>query len=137
LNFLQYIGYFFVIFLIALFVGTFKQESVKAYNFLKDITYLFKPILGLVLGYQLCRKHIQNPLSLVVNTGLFIAIAHLAVVAYAFLFLHVGNINDLRLHAGYFSDFEVYAVIIVMFNKEFGLELSARKRKIALIVIGF
>src|SRR5690606_29820990 len=54
-----------------------------------------------------------------------------------FLFLHVGNINDLRLHAGYFSDFEVYAVIIVMFNKEFGLELSARKRKIALIVIGF
>ena len=137
LNFLQYIGYFFVIFLIALFVGIFKEESVKAYNFLKDITYLFKPILGLVLGYQLCRNHVQNPLSLVVNTGLFIAIAHLAVVAYAFSFLHVGNINDLRLHAGYFSDFEVYAVIIVMFNKEFGLELSARKRKIALIVIGF
>lgn len=137
LNFVQYIGYFFAIFTIATLVGIFKQESVKVYNFLKDITYLFKPILGLVLGYQLCKNHIRNPLSLIVNTGIFIAVAHLCVVAFAFVFFSVRNINDLRLYAGYFSDFEIYAIIVTLFHKELGLELSTKKKRIALLLIGF
>jgi hypothetical protein len=135
-GFLRYVASFVGILVIAILVGIFKKADVLPYNFLKDITYLSKPILGLILGYQLCKNHVKNPMGFVVNTGLFIAIAHLSVVAFSFLFLHVRNINDLRLYAGYFSDFEIYALIVVLFHKQLGLELSRKKFRIALLLIG-
>jgi hypothetical protein len=136
-GFLRYVASFAGILAVAILVGIFKKAEVVPYNFVKDITYLSKPILGLVLGYQLCKNHVKNPMGVVVNTGLFIAVAHLAVVAFSFLFLHVRNINDLRLYAGYFSDFEVYALIVVLFHKQLGFELSRRKFRLALVLIGF
>jgi hypothetical protein len=91
----------------------------------------------LLLGYQLCKDHIRRPLALVANTGIFIAIAHLSVVAFSFVFFHVRNINDLRLYAGYFSDYEIYAAIVILFHKELGLEMSRKKFRISLLLIGF
>jgi len=135
-GFLRYVASFVAILTIATLVGIFKKADVIPYNFIKDITYLAKPILGLVLGYQLCKNHVKNPIAVVVNTGIFIAVAHLAVVAYAFVFMHVRNINDLRLYAGYFSDFEIYALIVTLFHKQLGLGMSKRKFRLALLLIG-
>lgn len=135
-GFLRYVASFVGILGIAILVGIFKKADVLPYNFIKDITYLAKPILGLILGYQLCKNHVKNPMGVVVNTGLFIAIAHLAVVAFVFLFMHVRNINDVRLYAGYFSDFEIYALIVTLFHKQLGLEMSRQKFRIALVLIG-
>lgn len=135
-TFLKYISYFLAIFAIAFLVGIFRTESVVMYNFLKDITYLFKPILGLTLGYQLVKNHIRHPIAIVINTGIFIAIAHLSVVVFSFLFMHVRNVSDLRLYSGYFSDFEIYAIIVTLFHKELGLEMSRKKFRIALLLIG-
>lgn len=133
LDFIKLGGLFLAILLVAFVSGFF--YSWEAYLYFKDITYLLKPVLGLLVGYQLCKSHLVNPLSIVVKTGFLIAVAHLIVVAYAFAFFHIGNISDLRLYSGYFSDFEIYAIIILLFRKEFGLQISNNKARLFLIFL--
>ncbi len=80
----HYVGYFAAILLLAFIVGVLKEASVKAYDFIRDITYLLKPILGLLVGYQLCRNSMRNPMRVIVYTGAFIAATHLLVLLHAF-----------------------------------------------------
>ncbi len=133
---LGYIGYFALILLIATLVGTFKQADVRTYDFIRDITYLLKPILGLLAGYQLCKPHLRNPMNTLVYVAGLIAAVHLLVIAHAFLFYNVRNINDLRMYGGYFSDYEIYALIFLMFRNRFGIDISGRNAKMLMILIG-
>ena len=66
------------IFLIAFFSSIF--SDFKAYDFIRDIAYLLKPILGLLIGYQLCKNKLNNPLKSIVSAGGFLAIYHLILV---------------------------------------------------------
>jgi hypothetical protein len=106
------------------------------YDFIKDITYLLKPVFGLLIGYQACKSVSINPLRLAVLCGVFISIVHLYIVAFAIVYYGVRNINDLREHAGYFSDYEVYIVVILIFYKELGLEMSRKWIRIFIIIVG-
>ncbi len=135
-TFLGYVGYFALILLIATLVGIFKEADVKTYDFVKDITYLLKPILGLIAGYQICKPHLRNPMNTLVYVGGFIAVAHLLVILHAFVFLNVRNINDLRQFGGYFSDYEIYALIFLIFRDRFGIDIPKKKAKILLALIG-
>lgn len=135
LSFLQYIGLFVCILLIAV-VGGLLHAHYQSYMMIKDITYLLKPILGLLVGYQLCRVYVRNPMRVIVNTALIIAILHILVLAHAFLVYHVRNINDLRKYGGYFSDFEIYALVILWFHHKFDLALTRRQWWIFITVIG-
>ncbi len=132
-GFLQYVIKFALIILIAFIVSFFYISDT--YNYFKDITYLLKPILGLVIGYQLCKKSLVNPMGVIVTTGLLIAIAHLSVVVYAFAFFPIGNISDLRWYSGYFSDFEVYVVILLMFRDKFQIPISESRAKLYISII--
>lgn len=135
LGFIKYIGYFLAILVIALIVGL--THTFRMYFFLKDITYLIKPVFGLLIGYQLCRDHVRNPIHMAIYTGTFIAIAHICVVLWAIGIMGVRKMDDLRLYAGYFSDYEVYIVIFLMFPQQFGVEFSEKKRKMLLWIVGF
>ena len=135
-NFLGYVGYFAFILLVATLVGIFKQAEVKTYDFIRDITYLLKPILGLLAGYQICKPHLRNPINTLVYVGGFIATAHLLVILHAFIFLNVRNINDLRQFGGYFSDYEIYALIFLIFRDRFGIDMPQKRAKMLLILIG-
>ena len=131
----KHIGCFIIIFLIAFF-SIFRHDH-ELYFIIRDVTYIAKPILGLLVGYQLSKKVGTNALNMVVNIALLIAIYHLYILLYAVLFYKVSNINDLRYFAGFFSDFEVYGLVLLMFGKEFNLNYSRKKVIIYLCVIGF
>lgn len=109
--------------------------SFKLYDFIRDVTYLIKPIIGLLIGYQLCRTYLNNPLKIAVNTGFFLAILHLLIVFYGVVFIGYRNIHDIRYYAGYFSDYEVYIIVILLFHEKFKLDFNARTRNIFLFVL--
>jgi hypothetical protein len=134
LTILQHVMCFTSILLIALCVSFFYER--QTYDFIRDITYMLKPIIGLLLGYQLRKDHIKNPLSIVVNTGIAIAVIHLMIIMYSILAYRITDMHKLREYSGYFSDYEVYAIIVLLFNKEFEYKVSRKKTQLGLIILG-
>lgn len=116
------------------FFSSFFQDF-NNYDFIRDITYMAKPIIGLLIGYQLCRNRLNNPIQTVVNTGVLLAIIHLFIVFYGIIFVGFRNIHQIRGYAGYFSDFEIYVIIIILFYEKFGLTLSRNKKSLFLSVL--
>jgi hypothetical protein len=116
---------FFAIFTISVVVGVINQNPF--YEYIRDFTYLTKPIIGLLVGYQLFLKkeHIQ-PFHTVIVTGVILALYHLILVGFSTLFYSVRHIHDLRWGAGYFSDYEVYALIIALFYKRFEIKIAPK-----------
>jgi len=131
---IKQVFYFSAILLIALVVSFF--ENYKFYFILRDITYLIKPVLGILIGYQLCKKINQNIFELIVRAGFVFSLIHLFFLLRGVLFYKVININDLRYFGGFFSDFEVFAFVIVLFYKKFELEIPPKKRKLYTFIIG-
>jgi len=125
---------FILIVLIALFSSFF--YSFENYLFIRDITYLVKPILGLLVGYQLCKNHIKNPFDIAIKVGVLLAVIHIGIVSYGFVFKGFSNIHQIRTYSGYFSDYEVYVIIMILFAKELGVTLSKKQFYIFLILLG-
>lgn len=125
LTIIQYVSCFVAILVIA-FISSFFNDGGN-YNFFRDIAYLLKPIMGLILGYQLLKKFPNSFFSTVVYSGVLIAIGHLLIVFITFLRFQSISVNLLRAYCGYFSDYEVYALIILMFYKKFDVEVSKQK----------
>lgn len=94
------------------------------YYIIRDITYLLKPVMGLAIGYQLCKRCYSKIFEILVYIAFFIAIYHILTLFYAVIIHQARTVNDLRLFGGYFSDFEVYALIILIFHKKFELKIS-------------
>jgi hypothetical protein len=123
-----------LVFVISFFSGIF--EDFILYNKIRDIAYLLKPIIGILLGYQLCRAHQINPMKTLINIGLIIAVYHLIQVFYGITFFRIRHIHDLRYFAGYFSDYEVYALIILLFHKRFNIKYSQRLFWLYTVILG-
>ncbi|RYJ43914.1 putative polysaccharide biosynthesis protein [Flavobacterium beibuense] len=135
LTIVKQLACFSAILLIAFIVCLF--DFPKPFDFAKDIAYMLKPILGLLIGYQLCKEYFDNPFIIILRTGIVLAVFHMLNIAYAFTFLHIRDMPTLRMHTGYFSDFEVYAIIILIFRKQLGLEISYKKVKLFLPLLIF
>lgn len=131
---LKYVFSFAAIIIIAFVVGLYKDYPL--FIRIRDFTYLVKPILGILIGYQLCRNHNCKPFQTIIVTGLIIAIVHLIIVFSSVLLYNVRNIHQLRHYGGFFSDYEVYALVIVLFYKKFELQLSRKEFYTAAIIIG-
>lgn len=106
------------------------------YNAVRDVTYLIKPIIGFIVGYQLCNSYNCQPYKTIIYTGLTIALIHFGIIGYNIVFNRITQMHVLRQLAGYFSDFEVYALILVQFHKQLKIELSRKWFWFLLIVIG-
>jgi len=132
---LKIVGLFVLILLVALLSSL--TEVFSTYEFIRDFTYLLKPILGLVVGYNLCKGHLKFPLKTLVYVGVFIATVHVLVILYSLAFLNVKNMHNLRMHAGYFSDFEVYALVILLFSEKFELNFSPKITRSLILLLGF
>lgn len=126
---------FFIVFFIALFVMFF--YDYEKYYIIRDVTYLFKPIIGFFIGYQICKRTFQNGFKLLINTALLIAITHVAVVFFAILVYGISTVNDIREYGGYFSDYEVYILTILIFYKKFNLDYTKKQFYIYTAIIGF
>jgi hypothetical protein len=131
---IQYNAIFLLILLIAT-VSTFFNNTTP-FLFIRDFTYLVKPILGLFVGYQLCRFSSKLGLKVMVYTGLAIAIMHLVLILFAVIEFRTLSVNLLREHGGYFSDYEIYILIILIFYKNLKLEISKNQRLLLIVIIG-
>ncbi len=131
-EFVKYISIFIIIFVLAITVGFFYSYSL--YFTIRDITYLLKPITGLLLGYQLFNKHIKNPFQFVVYAGVSIAVYHLILVGYGFI-AGAKNVREIREYGGYFNDFEVYTLVILLFSNQFNLQFSKKRNTIFLLIL--
>lgn len=134
-SFLSLIIPYVLILSIAILVS-FNFEYEK-YLIIRDITYLCKPMIGFFLGYQLCRRNVQNAFRLIVKAGVFISICHIIVILNAIFIIGVRTVSDLRLYSGYFSDYEIYTLIILLFHKQFELDYSKKTLRILTLVVGF
>ena len=135
LTIIQYIFPFTAILIIAFFSWFFYDNTI--YEVIRDFTYLLKPILGLVLGYQLCRSANMKVIKTIIYVGFIIAVIHLGILFFTAVVHKVLNIHELRKYAGYFSDFEVYSLILVIFHKKFDVVLSKQRFYLLLITIAF
>lgn len=98
-----YVAFFLSIFAVAAVSSLFWQH--KNYDLVRDITYLLKPIIGLILGYQLFKMDKQKAFQAIINSGFFIALIHLIIVFITFLRFRTISVNLLRQFCGYFSDY--------------------------------
>jgi len=107
------------------------------YNIIRDITYILKPVIGIIVGYQLCKNSGPKVIKTIINAGLLIAIIHLCIIFYNAIIHKIVNIHVLREYGGYFSDYEVYVLIILIFHKQFQLDYSKKKLLLFIFIIGF
>ena len=124
-----------LIILLAFFVSF--NYDYKLYFMIRDITYLSKPVLGFLVGYQLCQKNLKNALNLLVKTAFIIAICHIYILITAVLIHKAYTVADVRFYSGYFSDYEIYIFVLLLFHEKFGLNYTRKKLLLYTIVIGF
>jgi hypothetical protein len=127
------VSYFIFIFIIALIVGYFYEYTL--YFVIRDITYLLKPILGLFIGYQFFSDKIKNPFKFLLFAGLAMAVIHITMVGYGILFQGARSVAKIREYGGYFNDYEIYALIILIFHRKFQIELSTSKYRFYLLIM--
>lgn len=129
LNIFYYVSIFSTILIISFFSSFFYNPTI--FSIIRDITYLTKPILGLLIGYQIFKLNNTSKINYFIKVGFFIALIHILILFIAFLQVKSLDLNILRSWGGYFSDYEIYVLIILLFHKEFNVTLS--KKAIRLI----
>ncbi len=107
----------------------------QLYATIRDITYLSKPLIGLLLGYQIIKKKNIDVLKAFVYAGLILALIHFAKLFYGVLFLKIYNIHGLRHVGGYFNDFEIYSLVLLIFSKKLHIDISKRTKFIFLVLL--
>lgn len=122
--------------LIVAVVFTFRNEP-PLYFIIRDITYLSKPIIGFLAGYQLYKRNAAFAFDLIVKTGVFIALCHIYTIFSAIVIHNARTVSDLRFYSGYFSDYEIYVFIILLFHKQFGLTIPRKRLRIFTVIVGF
>jgi hypothetical protein len=107
----------------------------KTYFIVRDITYLLKPIMGLLLGYQFYKERLViNPLAFLMKAGIIMAVVHLVLVGYGVVFQGSRSVADIRYYGGYLNDYEIYTFIILLFHKKFGIDLPKKRYYLYLLI---
>ena len=135
ISFIKYLLCFISILILAVFATDFSKSEI--YYIIRDFTYLIKPVLGLLIGYQICRFIYKNALETIVYTGVGISLIHNFIILITFIQFRNISVSLLRVYCGFFSDFEVYVLILVIFYKQFQINLSKKKQRYILYIVGF
>ena len=129
---------------VALFSGILLIASVSTFfykyeNFsiVKDFTYLLKPILGLLVGYQIFNKFKNKNFDVFINAGLTLSAIHIILILVALVKYRSMDMHLIRAEAGFFSDYEVYVFVLLLFSNKFNIEIDRKKKIFYLLVIGF
>lgn len=131
---LKYISFFVVILATAFISSLFRDH--KIYGIIRDITYLAKPIMGLWAGYQLCKVSSEKALKMFIYTGAIISFIHIAIICITIITYGTFNVNLIRQEAGYFSDYEIYVLIMLIFSDKFKIQFSKSRLRILILLVG-
>lgn len=133
-NFIYIISCYLAILLISFFTEFFFYDNA-IFNKIRDVTYLLKPIIGLVLGYNFAKKYTANTLIYIINCGVFLSIIHLIIILYSILAHKTLSVSEIRHYGGYFNDFEPYVFILLLFSTNYNIVISKKKRFIYLLIV--
>lgn len=133
LFFIKYLSYFILILFLAIVSGLFYKNDL--YFTIRDVSYLLKPVFGLIIGYQLFFEKIKNPFRFIVYAGVAIALYHLFLVFWGIIIEGARNVREIREEAGYFNDFEIYTLIFLLFHKEFQLNFTIKKTRLFILIL--
>lgn len=133
---LTYVSIFAAILFIS-FMPTIFIYSHSLFPIIKDFTYIVKPILGILVGYQVFRYTSEKGLRVFVYVGVAIALLHIGLLLFAFFNYHSLDLNLIRAQGGFFSDYEIYALIVLLFHKKLNLILHKRNIQLFTFIIGF
>jgi hypothetical protein len=131
---LKYVS-FFIIILITAFISSLFRDH-KIYGIIRDITYLAKPIMGLWAGYQLCKVSSEKALKMFIYTGAIISLIHLVIICTTIITFGTFSVNLIRQEAGYFSDYEIYVLIMLIFSDKFKIQFSKSRLRFLIILVG-
>lgn len=134
-NIFQYVLIFSGIILIAFFSSFFYSNVL--FNSIKDITYLLKPVIGLLVGYQLCSSLSQRKFNVFINAGIILAIIHILLIVLAAFKFRSLNMNIIRAEAGFFSDYEVYVLVLLLFKNKFNIEIPKKRNLLFILLLAF
>ncbi|MBD3581588.1 hypothetical protein [Flavobacterium selenitireducens] len=134
LTMLKIMGAYGAILLIAAVSSFFYDHRI--YDIFRDLAYLLKPILGLMIGYNCAKVMGKKVLNVILSAGFLLAVIHLLTLLFYFVVDGIRDMNMLRLYGGYFDDLQIYVLIFVIFRKELGIEISQKKAILMLTVVG-
>lgn len=134
-DFLFYLSHFVLILLISFF--TTWQFEYSLYFIIRDITYMLKPILGLIIGYQFYKSDIKNPFTFLLKAGITMALIHFVLVAYGIIIEGARNVREIRHYGGFFNDYEVYALVFLLFRNKLGIQITKQKFYLYLFILSF
>lgn len=105
------------------------------YDAIRDFTYLIKPILGLFIGYNLSKKIGEKSINVIVNVGVTAALIHILILLSCYFLFSIKHVNVIRHYGGYFNDFEVYVLLVLLFHKNFDLKYSKLKLYLFILIL--
>lgn len=133
-NFIYIFCCYSLILIISFFTELFFYDH-SIYNKIRDTAYLLKPIIGLVIGYNLAKKFGSNSLTYIIKGGVFISAIHLLIVFISIIGHKTFTVTGIRHYAGYFNDLEPYVFILILFSASFNITISKQKKFIYLIIV--
>jgi len=108
------------------FCSSFFYE-INTHHFLRDFAYLIKPAFGLLIGYNITKIVGKETIYTVINIGVLTAFIHIFILFFCYYVFSIKNVNQLREYGGYFNDFEIYALLLVLFKGRFNLTISKKR----------
>lgn len=131
------ISYLIIIILIALFSSFFNQSTL--YNWVKDLAYFMKPILGILAGFLISKKinNFKVILKIILSVSLFFAIIHIFKIIFGVDF-STANVSDVRQIGGISNEIEVFSIAILIVSykvKEVNLIKNGFYKKVVLAIL--
>jgi|688.fasta_scaffold00529_6 hypothetical protein len=115
-------------------ISTFFYDY-EFFNILRDIAYIIKPVLGLILGYNITKALGERTLNHTINIGVLVAFLHILIILFGYFITGIRDLHALRAIGGYYNDFEVFVLILVVFKNQFNVKLSTKQFVFYLIII--
>ena len=134
-QFFKIISCFLLILIISIITDLLFYQNNLYYK-IRDLAYLLKPILGLLIGYNLSKKMQIKTFDYLIKCGFFLALIHNVLVIITVLRFTTLSVAKIREYCGYFNDFEPYIFLLILFNEQFNIVLSKQKKQFYSLIIG-
>lgn len=114
-------------------------NTFLVYDWVKDLTYFSRPILGILAGYFISKK-IDNFISIfkiIVSISLVFAIIHIFKILFLIDF-NEASVSEIRKVGGISNEIEIFSIVILLAsNKLKNLEIIPNKfyKKVILIIL--
>jgi len=155
IHFLLYLGTFFIYYakvskkvidvisflILIVIIGVISSffNDVKLYDWIKDFTYLSKPIIGILAGFLISKKinNFKYIIRIIISISVLFAIYHILLILLKVDF-STSSVSDLRRIGGTSNEIEAFAIMLLLASwkiKEINVIKNIFYKKIILIIL--